>query len=120
MRTGGQLRAIGLAVILSWGWKRAAIALAAGALSALAMAPLRLVCSELPAWVKPVVKVPSTLWRMAAMSCAKPWVVALVGKVGATMNSARRSRCVFQTASSPHHLFWPHSFRLAGTPTGSE
>src|SRR6202142_3949859 len=30
---------LGLAIILSWGWKRAAIALAAGALSTLAMAP---------------------------------------------------------------------------------
>jgi apolipoprotein N-acyltransferase len=35
----GNLRAAGLAIILSWGWKRAAIALVAGALSALAMAP---------------------------------------------------------------------------------
>jgi apolipoprotein N-acyltransferase len=35
-----KLRAAGLAIILSWGWKRAAIALAAGALSALAMAPV--------------------------------------------------------------------------------
>src|SRR6476620_9581392 len=34
-----KLRAAGLAIVLSWGWKRAAIALAAGALSALAMAP---------------------------------------------------------------------------------
>jgi apolipoprotein N-acyltransferase len=39
VRPAEQLRGIGLAVILSWGWKRAAIALAAGALSALAMAP---------------------------------------------------------------------------------
>jgi apolipoprotein N-acyltransferase len=35
----GKLRAAGLAIILSWGWKRAVIALIAGALSALAMAP---------------------------------------------------------------------------------
>jgi apolipoprotein N-acyltransferase len=34
-----KLRAIALAIILSWGWKRALIALVAGALSALAMAP---------------------------------------------------------------------------------
>jgi apolipoprotein N-acyltransferase len=33
------LRAAGLAIILAWGWKRAAIALLSGALSALAMAP---------------------------------------------------------------------------------
>ena len=39
MKTTNKLRAAGLAIILSWGWKRATIALAAGALSALAMAP---------------------------------------------------------------------------------
>ena len=39
MTATGNLRAAGLAIILSWGWKRAAIALAAGALSSLAMAP---------------------------------------------------------------------------------
>ena len=37
--TAGNLRAAGLAIILAWGWKRAAIALVAGMLSALAMAP---------------------------------------------------------------------------------
>jgi apolipoprotein N-acyltransferase len=35
----GRLRTAGLAIILAWGWKRAVIALIAGALSALAMAP---------------------------------------------------------------------------------
>ena len=39
MKPMGKLRAAGLAIILSWGWKRAAIALVAGALSSLAMAP---------------------------------------------------------------------------------
>ena len=39
MKPAAQLRTAGLAIILSWGWKRAAIAIAAGALSALAMAP---------------------------------------------------------------------------------
>jgi apolipoprotein N-acyltransferase len=34
-----KLRAAGLAIVLSWGWKRGTIALAAGALSSLAMAP---------------------------------------------------------------------------------
>nr|WP_249135080.1 apolipoprotein N-acyltransferase [Bradyrhizobium sp. AUGA SZCCT0222] len=33
------MRAAGLAIILAWGWKRAVLALVAGALSALAMAP---------------------------------------------------------------------------------
>jgi apolipoprotein N-acyltransferase len=37
--TASKFRAAGLAIILSWGWKRAAIALVAGALSAFAMAP---------------------------------------------------------------------------------
>jgi apolipoprotein N-acyltransferase len=39
MKPMGKLRAAALAIILSWGWKRAAIALVAGALSSLAMAP---------------------------------------------------------------------------------
>ncbi len=39
MKPTGELRAAGLAIILSWGWKRAAIALVAGVLSSLAMAP---------------------------------------------------------------------------------
>jgi apolipoprotein N-acyltransferase len=37
-----KLRTAGLAIILAWGWKRAAIALVAGALSALAMAPFNI------------------------------------------------------------------------------
>ncbi len=39
MTSAGKFRMAGLAIILAWGWKRAAIALIAGALSALAMAP---------------------------------------------------------------------------------
>ena len=39
MTFAGKLRATGLAIVLSWGWKRATIALAAGALSSFAMAP---------------------------------------------------------------------------------
>ena len=39
MKIGDKLRAAALSIILAWGWKRAAIALAAGILSALAMAP---------------------------------------------------------------------------------
>ena len=39
MNQANQLRAAGLAIILTWGWKRAATAVITGALSALAMAP---------------------------------------------------------------------------------
>ena len=39
MNPSDKLRTLAVAIILSWGWKRAAIALVAGALSALAMAP---------------------------------------------------------------------------------
>ena len=39
MKPAGKFRAAALAIILAWGWKRAVIALAAGALSSLAMAP---------------------------------------------------------------------------------
>ena len=55
MRTAGQLRTIGLGIILSWGWKRAAIALAAGALSALAMAPFN-------AWPVLLITFPVMVW----------------------------------------------------------
>ena len=39
MNAARTIRKIGLAIILAWGWKRAAIALLAGAVSSLAMAP---------------------------------------------------------------------------------
>ena len=39
MKIADKLRGAGLAIVLSWGWKRAAIAFVAGALSTLAMAP---------------------------------------------------------------------------------
>ena len=55
MKTAGQLRTIDLAIILSWGWKRAAIALAAGALSALAMAPFN-------AWPVLLITFPVMVW----------------------------------------------------------
>src|SRR6201747_1835971 len=50
-----KLRAAGLAIILAWGWKRAAIALVAGALSALAMAPFN-------AWPVLFVTFPIAVW----------------------------------------------------------
>lgn len=39
MTMSDKLRGLGLAIVLSWGWRRALIAFAAGAVSALAMAP---------------------------------------------------------------------------------
>jgi apolipoprotein N-acyltransferase len=53
--SAGKLRAAGLAIILAWGWKRAAIALVAGALSALAMAPFN-------AWPVLFVTFPVAVW----------------------------------------------------------
>jgi apolipoprotein N-acyltransferase len=50
-----KLRAAGLAVILAWGWKRAAIALFAGVLSALAMAPFN-------AWPVLLLTFPVAVW----------------------------------------------------------
>lgn len=55
MIVANKLRTLGLAIILSWGWKRAAIALAAGALSALAMAPFN-------AWPVLFLTFPVTVW----------------------------------------------------------
>jgi apolipoprotein N-acyltransferase len=53
----GKLRAVGLAIILAWGWKRAGIALLAGALSALAMAPFN-------AWPVLFVTLPVAVWQI--------------------------------------------------------
>ena len=50
-----KLRRVGLAIILSWGWKRALIAIAAGALSTLAMAPFN-------AWPVLFVTLPVVVW----------------------------------------------------------
>jgi apolipoprotein N-acyltransferase len=55
MTAAGKLRVAGLAIILSWGWKRAAIALVAGALSALAMAPFN-------AWPVLFLSFPVAVW----------------------------------------------------------
>jgi apolipoprotein N-acyltransferase len=50
-----KFRAAALAMILAWGWKRAAIALVAGALSALAMAPFN-------AWPVLLLTFPVAIW----------------------------------------------------------
>jgi apolipoprotein N-acyltransferase len=50
-----KLRVAGLAIILAWGWKRAGLALFAGALSALAMAPFN-------AWPVLFVSFPIAVW----------------------------------------------------------
>jgi apolipoprotein N-acyltransferase len=55
VNAAGKFRAIGLAIILSWGWKRAVIALVAGALSALAMAPFN-------AWPVLFITFPVLVW----------------------------------------------------------
>jgi apolipoprotein N-acyltransferase len=57
-------RALGLAIILAWGWKRAAIALAAGALSALAMAPFN-------AWPVLFLTFPVAVWLIDGAGAGK-------------------------------------------------
>jgi apolipoprotein N-acyltransferase len=52
-----KLRAACLSIILAWGWKRALIALAAGALSALAMAPFN-------AWPVLSLTLPVAVWQI--------------------------------------------------------
>src|ERR1700744_6330835 len=52
-----KLRAAGLSIILAWGWKRALIALAAGALSTLAMAPFN-------AWPVLFLTFPVAIWQI--------------------------------------------------------
>jgi len=53
----GKLRAAALAIILAWGWKRAGLALAAGTISTLAMAPFN-------AWPVLFVTFPVAVWQI--------------------------------------------------------
>ena len=55
MKLSGNLREVGLWIILSWGWKRAVIAFGAGAVSALAMAPFN-------AWPVLLFSFPIVVW----------------------------------------------------------
>jgi len=60
----GKLRMAGLSIILAWGWKRALIALAAGAVSALAMAPFN-------AWPVLFVTFPVAVWLIDGAAAGK-------------------------------------------------
>jgi apolipoprotein N-acyltransferase len=55
--TSSRFRAVGLSIILAWGWKRAAIALVAGAFSSLAMAPFN-------AWPILFLTFPVAVWQI--------------------------------------------------------
>ena len=57
MKVAGKLREAGLSIILAWGWKRACIALLAGALSSLAMAPFN-------AWPILFLTFPVAVWQI--------------------------------------------------------
>ena len=57
MTISSRLRAVGLSIILAWGWKRAAIALIAGAFSSLAMAPFN-------AWPILFLTFPVAVWQI--------------------------------------------------------
>jgi apolipoprotein N-acyltransferase len=59
-----KLRMAGLSIILAWGWKRALIALAAGAVSALAMAPFN-------AWPVLFVTFPVAVWLIDGAAAGK-------------------------------------------------
>jgi len=59
-----KLRVAGLAIILAWGWKRAGLALFAGALSALAMAPFN-------AWPVLFVSFPIAVWLIDGAAAGK-------------------------------------------------
>ncbi|HET7884756.1 MAG TPA: apolipoprotein N-acyltransferase [Bradyrhizobium sp.] len=57
MTAPSKFRSIGLAIILTWGWKRALLALLAGALSSLAMAPFN-------AWPILFLTLPVAVWQI--------------------------------------------------------
>ncbi|MGB3867427.1 MAG: apolipoprotein N-acyltransferase [Xanthobacteraceae bacterium] len=60
----GRLRALALFVVLSWGWRRAAIAFVAGALSSLAMAPFN-------AWPILFVTFPVMVWLLDGVGAGR-------------------------------------------------
>ena len=64
MTIANKLRGIGLAIILSWGWKRAIIALVAGALSTFAMAPFN-------AWPVLFLTFPVMIWLIDGAGAGK-------------------------------------------------
>ena len=64
MIPANKFRMAGLSIILAWGWKRAAIALVAGAMSALAMAPFN-------AWPILFVTFPVTVWLIDGAGAGK-------------------------------------------------
>lgn len=64
MIPSGKFRMAGLSIILAWGWKRALIALVAGALSALAMAPFN-------AWPILFVTFPIAIWLIDGAAAGK-------------------------------------------------
>jgi apolipoprotein N-acyltransferase len=57
VKVAGKLREAGLSIILAWGWKRACIALLAGALSSFAMAPFN-------AWPILFLTFPVAVWQI--------------------------------------------------------
>ena len=64
MISSGKFRLAGLSIILAWGWKRALIALVAGALSSLAMAPFN-------AWPVLFVTLPVAVWLIDGAAAGK-------------------------------------------------
>ena len=59
-----RIRSVGLAIILAWGWKRALIALLAGAVSTLAMAPFNI-------WPVMFVTLPVVVWLIDSAGAGK-------------------------------------------------
>ncbi|MDB5626198.1 MAG: apolipoprotein N-acyltransferase, partial [Tardiphaga sp.] len=59
-----RIRGVGLTIILMWGWKRALLALLAGAVSALAMAPFN-------AWPVLFVTFPVVVWLIDGAGAGK-------------------------------------------------
>ena len=64
MISTSKFRAAGLSIILAWGWKRAAIAMVAGALSALSMAPFN-------AWPVLFLTLPVAVWLIDGAAAGK-------------------------------------------------
>src|ERR1700761_5735386 len=70
-----KLRSVGLAIILTWGWKRAGLALLAGALSSFAMAPFN-------AWPVLFLTFPVAVWQIDGAGAGRMRGIPAAGVTG--------------------------------------
>jgi len=108
-----KFRAVGLSIILAWGWKRAAIALAAGMLSAFSMAPFN-------AWPVLFFTFPSRPYRINALICGRPMILSRNVWWISCVDSSRSNEACAPVPSKPSSAVrsWSASWGSGGAVSG--